>query len=95
MIAGEEGLLRKHAEFIAKAPASFGEHYSRLGLFYVAVGDVRRAREALGKALGLRPTPSTLARYFLTLGGGRLYSFARALRELFRGVEAKARDGMR
>lgn len=83
VIAGKERVLRKHEQFFAEDPASFGELYRRLGLRYYDVGEVRKARGALAKALRLRPTLSTWVYYVLTFGGSRFYRGAGALRGHF------------
>lgn len=83
-IAGKERLMQKHAEFFAQDPVRQSERYRRLGLLYCTVGDVRKAREALAKALRLRPTLTNWASYILTLGGTRFYRGAGALRGLFK-----------
>ncbi len=88
MIAGEERLLKKHAEFFAEDPASLGEHYRNLGLLYCAIGDTRSGREALAKSIRLRPKVSTLAYYVLAMGGSGFYQRVRDFRGLPGGSDA-------
>ncbi len=86
IIAGEETILRKHADFFAEDPNSLSHLYLNVGVLYCSVGDPRKGRRALAKSLKLRPRLSALAHFVLSLGGARIYQSVGTGRAFFRKV---------